>query len=164
MQLIKTNLILITVFFTHDNIGYAPDLESFCMSMVLPWFLWSLVTFFVSLFSIPFLPWVTFFIFQIGEYPGNIFHILINSILFCCCSTLFLLLQTEVYWGILKTEELSTDLKFWPLISDFKLFLLNLDLDFFCIFDVKVNIPDFYLMWKRLCILCFKNWWKLNLI
>lgn len=43
-----------------------------------------------------------------------------------------MLFQTKVYWGILKTEELSTDnLKSWPLVSDFTSFLLNLYLNFF---------------------------------
>ena len=48
---------------------------------------------------------------------------------FSCFNKLF---QTEVYWGILKSEEASTDnLKSWLLVSDFTSFLLNLYLNFF---------------------------------
>lgn len=48
---------------------------------------------------------------------------------FSCFNKLF---QTEVYWGILKSEETSTDnLKSWLLVSDFTSFLLNLYLNFF---------------------------------
>lgn len=71
-------------------------------------------------------------------------------------------------WSLLgepSSWTICCNLKFWPLFSDFTSFLLNFNLKlFFCLFlNVKVNIPDFCLMWKSCGILHFENSQKLNI-
>lgn len=72
------------------------------------------------------------FIFQIGQFPGNVSS---------CFNTLF---QTEVYWRILKVKSHSITWNFGYLFQILHHFCWIYTWTLFL--DVKVNIPDFYLI------------------